>query len=452
LIIERLHLVASVGPFVSINFLVSRIQPENIRGLAEKIITFINLTGSRRRMKLHINDSPRRGQPLDESDRVMFGPGAMPEIRSYMAPLNLQITPLHRMDALARNLGIGALLIKDESSRSSLGSFKALGGAYAVIRLVVEVAERQLGRTVTTGDLNSTPVREIARSMTITCATDGNHGRSVAAGARLTGCRAVIFVHASVSEARVAAIEALGADVRRIDGSYDDAVAVSIREGQQPGWQVVSDTSWPDYEHVPSRVMQGYLLMVDEVVEQCRERHCLPTHVFLQAGVGGLAAAVSAYMTAVAPAVPPRFVVVEPDSAACLFESAREQRRIRIAVGKPTMMSMLECYEPSLVGWRILERLAHAFISIEDAAALRTFIRLARPLLPDPFVLSGESGGAGLAGLIEASTSGSARAQLGIDGHSVALVFNTEGATDPAIYQSLLSTTESALNQSAGRL
>jgi diaminopropionate ammonia-lyase len=373
-------------------------------------------------MRFHLNTSPLYGAPLTADDTHNFGEAAIGEVRRFITPLEFSVTPLHRMDALAREIGVGALLLKDESARSSLGSFKALGGGYAVIRLVLREAERQV------------PARDIV----VTCATDGNHGRSVAAAARLTGCRAVIWVHAGVSEARITAIRELGAEVLRVDGSYDHSVEEAARAAREKGWHLVADTSWPGNEEIPVQVMQGYLVVADEVIQQCSDHGRQPTHVFLQAGVGGLAGAMAAHLALRMPEAAPRFIVVEPTRAACLLESSIAGRAIKIPAGESTVMAMLECFEPSLVAWRILERLAQAFIAIDDDAALRTMRQLAFPLPPDPFVMSGESGGAGLAGLIEIMKDASARKALGLDANSTVLVLNTEGATDATLYRSLL--------------
>jgi diaminopropionate ammonia-lyase len=372
----------------------------------------------------------------------MFGANVLEEVREYMAPLGYEVTPLHRMDALAQSLGIESLWIKDESCRSNLSSFKALGGAYAVIRLVLSEASRALRMQVPVCDLHSAEVRAVARELTVTCATGGNHGRSIAFGARLTGCGAVVFVHDGVSEARVAAIRELGAEARRVNGSYDDSIAKANQAAKDYGWHVVSDTSWPGYEEMPARVMQGYLLMVEEALQQYRGNGGIFTHIFLQAGVGGFAAAIAAHLTLRLGPEAPRFVVVEPSRAGCLFQSAIAERAVRIAPGEPTIMAMLECYEPSMIAWRILERLAHAFTMIDEISALDAMRRLASPLPGDPFILSGESGGAGLAGLIETSCDEQSRKLLGLDQESVVLLFNTEGATDPTLYASLLADAE----------
>ena len=390
-------------------------------------------------MQLRINDSPRRGEPLLAADRRSFGPDVIADVLPYMAPLGYAPTPLCSLPALAEHLAVAALLVKDESGRSTLGSFKALGGAYAVLRLVLSEAGKAHGKAFSPADLGSPAVCGYARSLTVACATDGNHGRSVAYGARVTGCKAVIFVHAGVSESRAEAMRALGADIVRVAGSYDDSVAEAAHRAAESGWHIVSDTSWPGYEETPARVMQGYLVMVDEAYRRCRELDRMPTHVFLQAGVGGLAGAVAAHWALRCPKETPRFIVVEPDKAACLLHSSIAQRPVRIPATDPTVMAMLECYEPSLIAWRILERLAYAFMAIDDASALRAMRSFARPLAGDPFILSGESGCAGLAGLLAAAADERARSALSLDERSVVLVFNTEGATDRERYESLLA-------------
>src|SRR6185503_6617964 len=285
----------------------------------------------------------------------------------------------------------GALHVKDEGFRLGLGSFKALGGAYAVVRLVLEEATQRLGRAVHLDALDTAEVRAIAAGMTFACATDGNHGRSVAQGAALVGARSAVFVHAGVSDARVAAIARFGADMIRVAGSYDDSVVRAADVSAEQGWTVVSDTSWPGYERIPGVVMQGYTAIVREALRQIGEP---PTHVFVQAGVGGVASAVAAHLAIVLGTRRPILVVVEPSRAACVFATARTGHPVRIAHGEPTVMAMLECCEPSLVAWRVLSRVADGFMTVEDADAVAVMNRLARPAGNDPAIIAGESGGA----------------------------------------------------------
>jgi len=332
--------------------------------------------------------------------------------------------------------------MKDEGHRLGLGSFKALGAGYTIVQLVLEEAARCLGREIDVSELNLPEVRAIAGAMTVACATDGNHGRSVAAAARFVGANARIFVHEGVSARRVAAIAELGAEVIRASGTYDDAVAEAVRVCAAEGWTLVSDTSWPGYERVPRLIMQGYTLLMREALQAMVEP---PTHVFVQAGVGCLAAAVAGYLVNLFGPNRPVFVVVEPSRAACILESIRAGRPFKIAHGEPTVMAMLECYEPSLIAWRILSRTADAFVAIPDEAAVMAMNRLARPMGSDPAIVAGESGGAGFAGVIRVAGDANQRAAVGFKAHSRILIVNTEGATDPARYEELVGATPSAV-------
>ena len=271
--------------------------------------------------------------------------------------------------------------------------------------------------------------------MTFACATDGNHGRSVAQGAQLVGANTVVFVHAGVSEARVVAIARFGARMVRVAGGYDDSVREAARVAAQESWTVVSDTSWPGYERIPGLVMQGYTVIVREALRALAEP---PTHVFVQAGVGGIAAAVGGHFALVLGDRRPTFVVVDPAGAACIFETAKAGHPVKVAHGAPTVMAMLECHEPSPVAWRVLSRVADGFMTVEDADAIAVMNRLARPAGDDPAIVAGESGGAGLAGLMRAASIPEVRAKLGLDPTSRAFVINTEGATDPERYAQLV--------------
>ena len=374
-------------------------------------------------------------KPLDPADAETLGPQGADAVDRFLVQRDNEPTPLHSLPALAAELGLGAIHLKDEGFRLGLGSFKALGGAYAVVRLVLEGAERQLGRPAGLDELSSPKVRAVAAGMTFTCATDGNHGRSVAQGAQLVGARAAIFVHAGVSQNRVAAIARFGAEMIRVAGTYDDSVAEAARVGAERGWTVVSDTSWPGYERIPGLVMQGYTAIVREAL---RELDAPPTHVFVQAGVGGVAAALAGHLAIVLGEQRPTFVVVDPARAACVFETARAGHPVKIPHGEPTVMAMLECYEPSLLAWRVLARAADAFMTVEDADAVAVMNRLARPAGDDPAIVAGESGGAGLAGAIRAATDPEIRTRLGLDGASRVFAIITEGATDPQRYAELV--------------
>ncbi|RWC07633.1 MAG: diaminopropionate ammonia-lyase [Mesorhizobium sp.] len=385
---------------------------------------------------LLLNQRPEHNQPLVAADAESLGrAGGERAERCLKARQSDAETPLHALPALAGELGIAALHVKDEGQRLGLGSFKALGGAYAVMRLVLEEAGKWLGRDVDIGEINDARVRQIASGMIFVCATDGNHGRSVAQGASLVGARSVIFVHAGVSRERVAAIARFGAEIVEVEGGYDHAVREVARVGAERGWKIVSNTSWLGYERVPGLVMQGYTVIVRETLRRLPEP---PTHVFLQAGVGGFAAAIAGHMAVLLGSRRPKAVVVEPERSACVYASAEAGRPATIANQEPTVMTMLECAEPSLVAWRVLARVGDAFMTVDEDDAVAVMKRLARPLGNDPAIISGESGGAGLAGLVRAAGDRRMRAALGLDRRSRVLVINSEGATDHGRFAELV--------------
>jgi diaminopropionate ammonia-lyase len=385
---------------------------------------------------LILNTHPDYNLPLDADDADTLSLDAAKEVERFLTfRPNHKPTPLHSLDGFAAAAGVASIHLKDEGFRLGLGSFKALGGSYAVIRLVLEEASQRLGRPVDISELQAPEVRQIAKDMAFGCATDGNHGKSVAQGAQLVGAKAAIFVHSGVSDERVAAIAQYGAEMIRIDGTYDDSVIEAERICRENGWTVVSDTSWPGYERIPALVMQGYTAMLREVTTALPQA---PTHVFMQAGVGGLAAAVAGYFDVVYGSDRPRFVVVEPDRAACIFESAKAGHLVKVHHNKPTIMAMLECYEPSRVAWRILSKKADAFMTVGEEDAAGMMRRLAAPVAGDPAVVGGESGGAGLAGFVNIIQDPEQRDALGIDTGSRIFVINTEGATDQALYEAIV--------------
>ncbi len=342
-------------------------------------------------------------------------------------------TPLVPLPGLARALGVAAIHYKDESPRFGLGSFKALGGAYAVARVILRRAA-EAGRRAAMEDLLEGRLKDIAAALTVCCATDGNHGRSVAWGAQRFGCRCVIFIHATVSEGRKTAIEAFGAEVRRTAGNYDDSVREAEATAAREGWVVVSDTSWPGYTEIPRDVMQGYELMAAEAFDALPSP---PTHIFLQTGVGGMAAAVAAQAVRRWGAARPRIVLADPDRSACWLDSLAVGRPVAVEGDLDTLMAGLACGEVSLLAWEVLKDHCDAVMAIPDAAAVEMMRRLARPE-GDPPLVAGESAVAGLAALALAMEDGQARAALGLDRAARVLVFGTEGDTDPGLYRDLV--------------
>lgn len=345
-------------------------------------------------------------------------------------------SPLRTLPTLAARLGLGALHYKDESGRFGLASFKALGGAYAVFRLIQKaIAAKYDGQRATPDEILVGAYRDVVESITVTCATDGNHGRSVAWGAQLFGCRCVIYIHATVSEGRREAIARYGAEVIRVAGNYDDSVRHAAAEAARHGWTVVSDTTYEGYREIPIDVMHGYGVMSREIVRQMAEP---PTHVLVQAGVGALAASVCAAFWQAWGARRPRFIVVEPVKAACLFESARAGHPVVVHGDLDTVMAGLACGEVSPVAWEILSAGANDFVTVDDTFALEGMQVFARPADADPAIVSGETGTSGLAVLLAAQGDAALRAALGLDASARVLLIGSEGATDPAIYRQVV--------------
>ena len=341
---------------------------------------------------------------------------------SSWSMLNPGPTPVWDLPGAARRLGVGAISVKDESARSPLASFKALGAPAALLRLV-------LGRIP--GAAPEEVLRETyaaaLKDYVVISATDGNHGRALAAAARSAGIRCVIVLHAQVSEERESAIAAYGAEIVRIAGNYDESVREAARLAAAHGWQVVSDTSYEGYEDIPRDVMQGYGVMIDELLDGTGNAPCPWTHVIVQGGVGGLAAGVFSYLWERYGERRPVFVVVEPEQADCLLQSAMAGAPRAASGTVDSVMAGLACGEVSPLAWRFLETSVDVFMTVTDAEAVAAMRTLAQPPDGDIPILSGESGAAGFAAL----------ATLGLDPKARVLLLNTEGATAPSLYESL---------------
>ncbi|MFQ5774704.1 MAG: diaminopropionate ammonia-lyase [Kiloniellaceae bacterium] len=347
-------------------------------------------------------------------------------------------TALVELPGLAAAAGVARVAAKDEGGRFGLGSFKALGGAYAVLRRLKERIEAETGAQPPTDALLAGRFADIAREMTVCCATDGNHGRSVAWGARMFGLDCVIYIHENVSRGREAAIARFGAEVRRVEGTYDDSVRRAAEDAAKNGWFAVSDTYCEgDGDMDPPRdVMAGYTVMAAEALAQWGAPP--PSHVFVQAGVGGLAAAVCGYNWETLGARRPRLVVVEPDKAACLFASARRGRAAAIEGDCDTVMAGLAAGEPSLLAWDILGPGADDFLTVPDETAPACMRLLAEGTAGDPPLVAGESAVAGLAGFLGARGRPALAEALHLGPRSRVLLFLTEGDTDPELYQRLV--------------
>lgn len=374
---------------------------------------------------------PQGGLPAD----AHLEPMAMLAVCPAYAP-----TPLVRLQGFARQLGVRQVFVKDESKRMGLGSFKALGGVYAVFSVVRAQAETALRRKLDPAELVGEEVRAIASDMHFVCASDGNHGRAVAAGARLVGARCSVYLHAGVTEERADHIRRQGAAIVRVDGTYDDSVEQARHDAARTGAILVSDTAdAPECadDPLPVRVMRGYTVIAEEIRAQLSPDE-QPTHLFVQAGVGGLAAAMASRFSGSSDA--PRIIVVEPDSADCLLESARAGGATEIAHSAETIFAMLDCLRPSLPAFAILKDRVDAFISVADTYAAEAVRSLAAPAETDTAIRAGASGAAGLAGALAATDLGW-REAIGVNGDATLLFIITEGVTDEGEFERLTRTT-----------
>jgi diaminopropionate ammonia-lyase len=389
------------------------------------------------RLRWFLNPRVARAQPYCDGVREhILSLAAFAEARREITSWpGYEPTPLRQLSRLAARAGIGEILYKDEADRFGIGSFKALGGAYAVFRVLQRHIFATAQRTVFARELASGRCTDLTSSVTVTGATDGNHGRSVAWGARTFGCCCVIYVPDSVSEGRCRAIEAYGAEVRRLPGTFDDAVRKASADAAAQGWHVVPDTSAEGGREVPRDVMQGYALIADEALAQCG---ALSSHVFVQGGVGGLAASTCAYLWERCGAERPRLIVVEPQAADCIFRSARAGRPTPAEGTLETIMGGLACGEVSPLAWQILDTGADAFVTIDDGAAADCMRLLADGRCGDGPIVAGESGVAGLAALLLACDNAQARAALDLQPDSRILVIGTEGATDPETWRAIV--------------
>ena len=358
------------------------------------------------------------------------------------APLDLHrrlpeyaITPLADAPGLASALGVGRVWVKDESWRLGLPAFKILGASWAVYRAL----ERRSGGSIGEwGDVEELRGRlGPLLPMTLAAATDGNHGRAVARMAKLLGLGARIFVPADMAAARIEAIESEGAEVVVVPGTYDEAVARSAEEAGEH-CLVISDTSWPGYEDVPRWVIDGYSTILWEVSDELGRRDEEgPTLVVVQIGVGAFAAAVARHFRSPGVSPRPRILGVEPARAACALASAEAGGIVHLPGPHGSIMAGLNCGSPSVVAWPTVSRGIDLFVAIEDDRA-----REAMRMLAGAGIVSGETGAAGLAGLLALSREEGGRRTLGLTEETRVLVFNCEGATDPEAYGRIVAGAE----------
>ncbi len=349
-------------------------------------------------------------------------------------------TPLRSLKQLAGKTGVGDIYVKDESYRFGLNAFKVLGGSYAIGSYIA----KKLGlstQELTYQNIVSEETRTRLGDITFISATDGNHGRGVAWTANQLKQNSVIYMPKGSAKERLLNIRAEGAKAEITDLNYDDAVRLASEHAQEKGWVLVQDTSWSGYEEIPTYIMQGYTTMAYEAQEQLMGKK--PTHVFLQAGVGSFATAVTGFFSDLYGEERPIITIVEPNEAACIFKTMKAaDGKIHPVTGDMnTIMAGLACGEPVTVGIDILRHYADHYISCPDYVAAQGMRVLSSPLPGDDRIIAGESGAAGFGLVYEILTEPSLselKDKLQIDASSVLLFFNTEGDTDQENYRKIV--------------
>jgi len=326
---------------------------------------------------------------------------------------NYSQTPLITLNKLSKKLKIKNIYYKDESKRFLLKSFKALGGAYAVEK-------------VTKGKKN----------VIISTATAGNHGRSVAWGTKKLGLKCKIFISEYVSEFRASVMRSFGAEVIRVQGNYDNSLKECIKQSKENNWQIVQDVAWDDYKLVPKLTMAGYSVMMKEISSQIKNQKI--SHVILQAGVGGMAAAMIAGIARYLDYVP-NIIIVEPENAACVMESIKIGKIKKITIEKESLMGGMSCDEVSLVPWEIIKNSTNYCVSISDNYISNTVKALANSDLSDTKIVGGECSSPGIISLISLSNDPEIKKKINLNEESNVLLFGCEGDADEELYQKLLN-------------
>ena len=351
-------------------------------------------------------------------------------------------TPLVSLKGLADKLGVKEVFVKDESKRFGLNAFKGLGGSFALGTIICQQLGLDIEET-SFSDLQQPVYQEKIRNMVFATATDGNHGKGISWSAGLLGCKTHVYMPRGSSEVRAQAIRDAGlAHVEITDMNYDDTVCFVSKLCEENGWIFVQDTSWPGYEEIPTYIAQGYTTIGDEMVHQLAAYgYEEPTHVFLQAGVGAMAGAMTGYLVGQYAEKCPDITIVEPESIACIYESAKKGLLQTVKSDYDTIMAGLNCGSPCTITWPTLRDCADHFLKCPDWVAAHGMRTLANPIGNDPKMISGESGAATIGALsviLECTDLASIKQRIGLDENSVVVLISTEGDTDPQAYRDIV--------------
>ncbi len=394
-------------------------------------------------MSIWMHMNPARKAAGQGADLSALSPASAESVRTFHSTFKeYRPTPLTDLPGLARELGLAGLMVKDESHRFGLNAFKVLGGSFAIGRYLAGKLGRPI-ESLTREDLGAPEARRIAESLTVITTTDGNHGRGVAWTARELGCKAKVFMPKGSAQIRVDNILAEGAECTVTDMNYDDAVRMCWKLAQENGYIMVQDTAWDGYEEIPAWIMQGYGTLALEALEQMKKMDRLPTHCFLQAGVGSFAGAAVGFLSAALGDKAPKFIIVEPHKANCIYKSAvaGDGKPHNVTGDMNTLMAGLACGEPNTISWEILRDYCTAYISSPDYIAANGMRILAAPVNGDAAVVSGESGAATtgvVQWLMQHPEARAQRAALGLGKDSTVLLISTEGDTAPEVYRDVV--------------
>ncbi|BDR71321.1 PLP-dependent lyase/thiolase [Clostridium tetani] len=392
----------------------------------------------------YILNNKARGNILEKTNTDFISDEVINKVRNFHRSFpEYEVTPLHKLDNLAKHLGVKDIFLKDESYRFGLNAFKVLGGAYAIGKYLAKKLDIDTSE-ISFEKLKSKEVKEKLGDITFVTATDGNHGRGVAWAANRLRQKSIVYMPKGSSQIRLENIRKEGAEATIIDGNYDDAVRLADKMAKKYGWIVIQDTAWEGYEDIPTWIMQGYGTLIHESIEQL-ERSGINnvTHVFLQAGVGSFASAIQGYLASKFGEERPITVIVEPDDAACIYKSAKvNDGKLHIVTGDmPTIMAGLACGEPNSIGWEILRDYSDGYLSCPDYVSARGMRILASPLRGDNQIISGESGAVGvgvISLLMERDYYKELREKLDLNKNSRVLLISTEGDTDPGKYRNIV--------------
>lgn len=348
-------------------------------------------------------------------------------------------TPLANLTETAAYLGLGGVYVKDESKRFGLNAFKVLGGSYAIGKYLAGKLQKDISE-VGYEVLISEETRKTLGDITFVTATDGNHGRGVAWTANQLRQKSVVYMPKGSAQERLNNILAEGAEASITDVNYDDAVRMASRRAEEKDCVLVQDTAWEGYEDIPTWIMQGYGTMGLEAYEQLPEK---PTHIFLQAGVGSMAAAITGLFAYIYGEERPIITIVEPNKADCIYRTAEaDDGELHFVTGDmDTIMAGLACGEPCSIGWKVMADYADHFISCPDYAAAKGMRILGNPTGADERVISGESGASAFGCVAEIMTNPNLvwmKERLGLDENSKVLFFSTEGDTDKENYKAIV--------------